>query len=114
MFPHADMFTKQTAAFTEQWEKAAQTWWDQTLRSPETLNGMGEMLNGLCDAKERGDRAMERLWASYRLPSAVDVERIHERQGELDERLARIEDLLEDLLAAKTAPSKGTQSKAAL
>jgi hypothetical protein len=86
-------------AFTKQWEQAASGFWDTTLREPATLDAMRAALLAVCAAKERSDQAVEQLWSQWRLPSATDVERLHERMGDLDERLARIETLLERLVA---------------
>jgi hypothetical protein len=111
---------KQAAeAFTKEWEKAASTWWDGTLRQESTLEGMRQALLGVCAAKERSDQALEQLWASYRLPSATDLERVHERVGEVEERvdevfaqvaglgarLGKIEELLQQLVARKGGAS---------
>lgn len=90
-------------AFTKQWEKAAAGWWDGTLREPATLDAMRQALLAACAAKERSDQAIEQVWAQWRLPSATDVERLHERVGDLDERLARIETLLSRLAGGKPA-----------
>ncbi len=87
-------FEKASAEFTKSWEEAAGRWWDQTLRAPETLERMRGMLGDVCAAKERSDRALEDTWTAWRLPSAADVERLHERLGDLEDSLGRIESLL--------------------
>lgn len=75
-------------------EQAAARWWDRTLRSPKTLGRLGTVLNDACAARERGDRALEDVWNAWRVPSAADAERIHERLGELGAQLDRVESLL--------------------
>lgn len=90
MFPGMDAFTKQAEGFTKEWERSAQAWWDQALRSRETLEAMGAALGGMCAARERSDRALEQAWAAWRLPSASDVERVYERLGEVQEQLGEV------------------------
>lgn len=68
-------------------EEAAARWWDKTLRHPKTLSGLGLWLDGVSAWKAGWDRALERTWSAWRLPSAYDVERLHERLKELEERL---------------------------
>ena len=82
-------------AVTKEWEKAAATWWDATLRDPKTLEALGTNLNAMCTLKERTDRQLEELWGRYRLPSAADVERLHERLASIEDSLERVEDSLE-------------------
>lgn len=94
------------------WEGAAARWWDQTLRAPETLEQLGKSLGAACAAKERSDQALEQLWSQWRLPSATDLERLHERVADVDERLGRIEALLERLLAAAPPATATPASKA--
>ncbi len=95
--------------FTKEWEKAATQWWDATLQSPATLESLGAALNAACEAKERSDRALEQVWGQWRLASATDVERIHERLGEIDDRLAGIEALIRDPDAAPSADAETTK-----
>jgi hypothetical protein len=85
-------------SFTKGCERTAGKWWDGALRQPRTLESMGGWLNGVCTVKERSDQALEEHWARWRLPSATDVERLHERIGDLEQQLARVEDLLEAAL----------------
>jgi hypothetical protein len=85
------------------WETSAARWWDQTLRAPETLEQLGKSLGAACAAKERSDQALEQLWSQWRLPSSTDLERLHERVADLDDRFGRIESLLEKLVAGQTA-----------
>ena len=80
--------------FTKSCEDAASGWWDQHLRRPTTLERLGKQLNRMSALKARWDRTLEQSWATWRLPSALDVERLHERLGELEEQLVRVEDLL--------------------
>jgi len=93
---------RQATDFQKQWEEAAGRWWDDHLRDPKTLDAMGQLLGGLSTLKERGDRALEDHWGRWRLPSAADVERLYERMGEVEESLARIEDLLLEGQEART------------
>lgn len=97
------------------WETSAAKWWDQTLRAPETLDALGKSLGAACAAKERSDQALEQLWSNWRLPSSTDLERLHERVADLDERFGRIESLLERLVAqsAPAAPAVPTSPRAA-
>ncbi len=92
-----------TDTFTKEWERQAARWWDETLRKPETLQGMGQMLDALCAAKEKSDEAAEQALAALRLPSITDVLRLQERVLDLDARMARIEGLLERLAAQAPA-----------
>ncbi|MBI4577249.1 MAG: hypothetical protein HY722_13405 [Planctomycetes bacterium] len=73
------------------WEEAVSRWWDAALREPSAMAAMGQVLGAACALKERGDRALEQAWAAWRLPSAADVERVHERLESLEGRLARLE-----------------------
>lgn len=102
MFDQAQ-WQKSFEGFTKDWEQQAAKWWDATLRDQGTLEQMRAALLAVCAAKERSDQQLEQLWGAWRLPSATDVERLHERVGELDDRLARIEALLERLTEAKKA-----------
>ncbi|MCO5165589.1 MAG: hypothetical protein M9894_04365 [Planctomycetes bacterium] len=96
---------KQAAeAWQKEWEQQAARWWDATLREPPTLEGMRKALEGVCAAKERSDQALEQLWALYRLPTATDVERLHERLGDLEDGLARLQATVEAL--AERLPAK--------
>ena len=78
-----DKWQRATEELTKSWEEAASGWWDRTLRSPHTLEAMGGMLPAMCSAKERWDQALDEAWSRWRLPSASDVDRIHERIGEI-------------------------------
>ncbi|MGE0710311.1 MAG: hypothetical protein AB7N76_13640 [Planctomycetota bacterium] len=82
--------TDATLEFVKATERAAAKWWDATLRAPRTLESLGSALTGLSGAKERLDRALEQTWSVWRLPTALDVERLHERLGELEEQLAEV------------------------
>ena len=88
-------FTEATNEFFKASEAAAAKWWDATLRAPKTLETMGMALGGLSGAKERMDRTMEQAWSAWRLPTALDVERLHERMGELEEQIAELQIALE-------------------
>lgn len=90
----AESWKKSAEEATKAWEQAASRWWDETIRDPRTMEGMGAVLNALCAAKERSDRSLDEHWAGWRLASATDVQRIHERLGELQVQLDRIESLL--------------------
>lgn len=98
---------------TQEWEKAATAWWDATLRDPKTLGSLGEALNGMCEAKERSDRMVERVWAHWRLPTASDVERIHERLTDLERQLGRVEELLEEALVSPRRAASAPAAPAA-
>ncbi len=76
------------------WEDAAARWWDEALRAPTTLEAMGGWLRGTSELKARWDRGLEQVWSGWRLPSALDVERVHERLGELEQQLVRLEERL--------------------
>lgn len=102
MFDQAQ-WQKTVEGFTKDWEQQAAKWWDGTLRDQGTLEQMRAALLAVCAAKERSDHQLEQLWGLWRLPSAADVERLYERQGELEDRLSRIEALLERLAEAKKA-----------
>lgn len=78
----------------KQWERQAASFWDKTLRHPRTLQNLGTVLTGVSTVKERTDRALEKWWEAWRLPSATDIERLYERMAELDEKLSRIDDRL--------------------
>jgi hypothetical protein len=73
------------------WERVATRAWDGVLRHPTTLEGLGANLRGASELKSRWDRGLEQAWAGWRLPSALDVERMHERLGEVEETLLRLE-----------------------
>tara|TARA_B100000965_G_C19392856_1_gene669779 strand:- start:82 stop:420 length:339 start_codon:yes stop_codon:yes gene_type:complete len=88
-------FAEATSEFVKATEAAAAKWWDATLRAPKTLETMGMALGGLSGAKERMDRTMEQTWSAWRLPTALDVERLHERMGELEEQIAELQLALE-------------------
>jgi hypothetical protein len=87
----AESWKKAAEQASKGWEEQAGRWWDETLRDPKTLEGMGQFLSALCTAKERSDRALEEHWARLRLPSATDLERVYERLGEVQAQLDRIE-----------------------
>lgn len=89
-----EAFTKANEAISKEWEQHAARWWDATLRDASTLESMKNALGALCAAKERSDQALEHHWATWRLPSSTDVERLAERLADLDERMARIEEHL--------------------
>lgn len=72
-------------------ERVATRAWDGVLRHPTTLDALGSNLRGVSEVKRRVDRGLELTWAGWRLPSALDVERVHERIGELEEQLIRLE-----------------------
>jgi len=57
---------------------------------------MGDWLGALCTIKERWNTGLEQTWAQWRLPSALDMERLFERIGELEEQIARLEDQLDE------------------
>ena len=78
------------------WERVATRAWDGALRHPATLQALGANLRGVSAVKRGFDRGLERTWAGWRLPSALDVERVHERIGELEEHVLRLERLLAD------------------
>ncbi len=65
--------------------------WDRALRKPFVLGGVGRYLNGVSGAKARWNRSLEDAWAGWRLPSSLDVERMHERIGELEAHILRLE-----------------------
>lgn len=83
--------TEQVKSFTDAWEKAATCWWDTMLHDAATLQGMGQAISALSALKERQNRAMEDLWSLVRLPTAADIERLHERLGDIERRLAALE-----------------------
>lgn len=56
---------------------------------------MGWTLRGVSAWKAGWDRWLELTWSSARLPSALDVERVYERLGELEDQLARVSDKLD-------------------
>lgn len=80
-------------------EEKAASWWDRTLRAPKTLTGLGKTLAGVSTVKERWDRNLEQTWGAWRLPSALDVERLHERIGELEDHLCELNVQLESFNA---------------
>lgn len=90
----AESWKKSAEEASKVWEQAASRWWDETVRDPKTLEGMGTFLDALCAAKERTDRSLDEHWSRWRLASATDVQRIHERLGEVQAQLDRIESLL--------------------
>jgi len=91
-----DRFSKLFTSGAERWEQWAADWWSDHLRKPETLKGMGDWLGALCTIKERWNTGLEQTWAQWRLPSALDMERLFERIGELEEQIARLEDQLDE------------------
>lgn len=99
--------TETASEFFKTWEQSAAKWWDETLRAPQTLSGLGSALSGISSAKERWDRGLEQAWSTWRLPSAMDVERLHERIGELEDQLFALSAQLEGLSAP--APTKKTK-----
>lgn len=104
-------WTKAAEAWQKEWEQQATRWWDATLREQGTLDLMRKTLDGVCAAKERSDQALEQLWATYRLPSATDVERLSERLGDIEDRLDRLQDVIETLVERLPAPTT-TKAKA--
>jgi hypothetical protein len=80
--------------FGKAWERVGTRWWDDALRHPQILESNGSKLNAMSGFKERWDRALEQMWSGWRLPSALDVERVYERLGEVEERVARLEETL--------------------
>ncbi|MEZ6188182.1 MAG: hypothetical protein R3F62_24630 [Planctomycetota bacterium] len=103
--PH-ERIQKMFTESAERWERWASDWWSDHLRKPETLTGMGDMLGAMCTIKERWNKGLEQTWAHWRLPSALDFERLYERIGDLEEQIARLEDQLEETAAAKPQPVK--------
>lgn len=88
------MFQKLSSLATkliESCERVATRAWDGILRHPTTLEALGSNLRGASAVKRRFDRGLEQTWAGWRLPSALDVERVHERLGELEEHVLRLE-----------------------
>lgn len=98
---------------TKGWEEQAGRWWDETLRDPRTLEGMGKFLSAMCTAKERSDRALEEHWARLRLPSSTDLQRVYERLGEVQAQLDRIEEQLarQGQAPARPAPRKPAERR---
>ena len=88
-------WSEQLKQLQQSWDQAAQSWWSDYLRQPETLAQMGKSLNGLCEQKERWDRMAEDHWGRMRLASAGDLERLHARIGELEDTILRLEDALQ-------------------
>lgn len=99
-------WTKAAEAWQKEWEQQATRWWDATLREQGTLDLMRKSLEGVCAAKERSDQTLEQLWAAYRLPSATDVERLNERLGDIEDRLDRLQGVLETLVERLPAPAQ--------
>ena len=89
-------------------EEKAASWWDRTLRAPTTLTGLGKTLSGVSLVKERWDRNLETAWGAWRLPSALDVERLHERLGELEDHICELNLQLETSLAAQAQAAAPT------
>lgn len=106
-------WTKAAEAWQKEWEQQATRWWDATLREQGTLDLMRKSLEGVCAAKERSDQALEQLWAMYRLPSATDVERLDQRLGDIEDRLDRLQDVIEALAERLPAPAKPKAETAA-
>lgn len=86
---------KMFESITKRMEDRATQWWDDTLRHPKTLTGLGWTLRGVSAWKAACDRWLEMTWSSARLPSALDVERVYERLGELEDQLARMEERID-------------------
>jgi hypothetical protein len=72
-------------------EDGVTRFWDRALRKPFVLGGMGRSLNGISGVKARWNRSLEDAWAGWRLPSALDVERMHDRIGDLEAHILRLE-----------------------
>ena len=104
--------TKTAAKLAKTLEESAAKWWDRTLRAPRTLTGLGRVLGGASSVKERWDRSLEQAWSAWRLPSALDVERLHERIGELEEHLSELNVQLETFSThhASAPTAAGNQS----
>lgn len=103
----AEAFGKAQEAFAKEWEQSAARFWDATLKDAKTLESLKQALTAVAAAKERSDQALEQHWSHWRLPTATDVERLAERIGDLDERMARIEELL---LSMRPAPAPKAKS----
>jgi hypothetical protein len=65
--------------------------WDRALRNRFVLGGMGRSLNGISGARAWWNRSLEDAYAGWRLPSALDVERMHDRIGDLEAHILRLE-----------------------
>ena len=89
-------------------EDRATQWWDKTLRDPKTLTGMGWTLRGMSAWKAGWDRWLELTWSSARLPSALDVERVYERLGELEDQLARLDGKIQQPVSADRLDAEQT------
>ncbi|MCA8920238.1 MAG: hypothetical protein KDD82_00435 [Planctomycetes bacterium] len=109
IFPH-ERFQKLFTESAQRCEQWAADWWSEHLRKPETLSGMGDMLGAMCTLKERWNKGLEQTWAHWRLPSALDMERLYERLGELEEHIARLEDQLEDAPQRPQTPAQPVEA----
>jgi len=105
--------TKFVSKIFQTCEEKAASWWDQTLRAPRTLTGLGKTLTGVSTVKERWDRNLEQAWGAWRLPSALDVERLHERIGELEDHLCELNLQLEDFNRAAAVTPQAPAANAA-
>lgn len=112
--------------FVKFWQDAMQPWlkmqqnWEKTFNDayaeyqsrPENLSRVGQFLSTASQLKARHDRMLERALEFWRIPSAADVERLYERMAEANERLALIEDKIDekiDLLKSLEQSQKKTE-----
>ena len=64
---------------------------ERLVAHPKVIAANGVVLRGLARWKRGVDRGFEQSWESVRLPSALDIDRVYERLGDLEGQLARLE-----------------------
>ena len=89
-----DSITAPWMALTKDYENAASAFHESLQSSPSQLNFVGRTLKTMSSTKERFDQSMEKIWASFRLVSATDVERVYERLGAIQDRLETLAECL--------------------